>query len=217
MDPDDNDLLRPVARSSGPMAWLQWYGTGRVLTICVVVCTVVLGGWWVLRPTPLPVETRIPLAATRASTTTSTPSGTGVAHGTSVVVDIVGAVLRPGLYHVADGARVDDLVRLAGGSTGDADLERVNTARRVVDGEQVVIPRKGDPVETSSEPATFPVHLNSATESDLDRLPGVGPATAAAIIAFRSQHGPFTSVDQLAQVRGIGAAKLDAIRQMVAV
>lgn len=213
---DNHELLRPEPRTGGLLAWVHWYGVGRIVASCAVVVTVVVGSWWLVRPTPLPVETRIPLAASHAGATSTTPFASGSAVATPIVVDIVGAVRVPGLYHVADGARVDDLVRLAGGSAADADLEHVNVARRVVDGEQVVIPRRGDPVAATSEPATFPVHVNSATANDLDRLPGVGPATAAAIIAYRSIHGPFTSIDQLGKVRGIGVSKLDAIRQMVA-
>lgn len=223
MESNQNEVQRPAPRATGLAAWVQWYGLGRVVTVCTVVCAVVAGGWWLLRPTPLPVETRIPIAATRegsasaghaagvATTHTSTTFST-----TAIVVDIVGAVHSPGLYHLIDGSRVDDLVRLAGGVTAEADLEHLNLARRVADGEQIVIPRRGDPVVSTEAPASFPVHVNSATVDDLDRLPGVGPATAAAIVAYRTQHGPFTSLDQLAQVRGIGAAKLDAIRPMVA-
>jgi len=137
-----------------------------------------------------------------------------------VYVDVVGAVRRPGLYRVADGARVADAVARAGGPTAKAQLELVNLAARVADGEQVVVPRRGAvPVAATGGAAgapSGPVHLNSATVEQLDELPGVGPVTAQKIVAYREAHGGFASVDELDAVPGIGPARLADLRELVA-
>ena len=143
-----------------------------------------------------------------------------------VVVDVVGAVRRPGLYRLAQGARVADAVARAGGSTRKADLSLVNLAALVSDGEQVVVPRRGAAMAGAGAAAggasgiagipTGPVHLNSATVEQLDALPGVGPVTAQKILDYRQKHGAFTSVDELDAVSGIGPARLDQLRDLVA-
>jgi competence protein ComEA len=143
-----------------------------------------------------------------------------------VVVDVVGAVRRPGLYRLEQGARVADAVARAGGSTRKADLSLVNLAALVSDGEQVVVPRRGAAPSGAGAAAggasgiagipTGPVHLNSATLEQLDALPGVGPVTAQKILDYRQKHGAFTSVDELDAVSGIGPARLDQLRDLVA-
>lgn len=137
-----------------------------------------------------------------------------------VYVDIVGAVRRPGLYRVRSGARVADAVAHAGGPTRKADLQLVNLAALVADGEQVVVPLRGAGGAPAAAPPgsapTGPVHLNSATLEQLDALPGVGPVTAQKIIDFRTQHGGFDSVDDLDAVPGIGPARLADLRPLVA-
>jgi competence protein ComEA len=135
-----------------------------------------------------------------------------------IYVDVVGAVRRPGLYRLADGARVADAVARAGGPTAKAQLELVNLAARIADGEQVVVPRRGAaPAVSSGSGATSgPVHLNSATLEQLDALPGVGPVTAQKIVTYREQHGGFGSVDELDAVPGIGPARLEDLRGLVA-
>jgi competence protein ComEA len=131
-----------------------------------------------------------------------------------VVVHVAGAVRRPGVYRLRSGARVRDAVARAGGAGRGADPGAVNLAAKVADGQQVVVPRRtpaapGGPAATST---AGPVSLNAATAEQLDGLDGVGPATAAKIIAWRTQHGGFASVDDLAQVPGIGPKKLEALR-----
>ena len=137
-----------------------------------------------------------------------------------VVIDVVGAVRRPGLYRLAQGARVADAVRRAGGATRRADLSLVNLAQLVADGEQVVVPRRGAAAApggtAAAAPATGPVHLNSATAEQLDALPGVGPVTAQKIVDYRAKHGAFSSVDALDAIPGIGPARLDQLRDLVA-
>jgi competence protein ComEA len=143
-----------------------------------------------------------------------------------VVVHVVGAVRRPGLYRLREGSRIADALSRAGGATRKADLALVNLAAPVADGVQVVVPRRlptapaGAPASTASgtpgATAQGPVHLNTATLEQLDALPGVGPVTAQKILDYRQQNGGFASVDELDAVPGIGPARLDQLRESVA-
>ena len=138
-----------------------------------------------------------------------------------LVVHVVGAVRRPGLYRLRSGARIADAVRRAGGSTHKANLEAINLAAPIEDGLQVVVPRvapapagggaTNDPAATQG-----PIHLNTATLEQLDTLPGIGPVTAQKILDWREQHGAFTSVDDLDAIPGIGPARLEQLRDLVA-
>jgi competence protein ComEA len=139
-----------------------------------------------------------------------------------VVVHIVGAVRRPGLYRLADGSRIADAVRRAGGATAKADLELVNLAAPLVDGAQVVVPRHAAPAPAGStaEPDApgapgAKVSLNRAGAEELDALPGVGPTTAQKILAYRQEHGAIGSVDELDAIPGIGPARLEQLRDLV--
>jgi competence protein ComEA len=142
-----------------------------------------------------------------------------------LVVHVVGAVRRPGLYRLVHGARIADAVRRAGGATRRADLSLVNLAAQVSDGSQVVVPRR-EVVESGAASESGesgvggapggPVHLNTATLDELDALPGVGPVTAQKILDYREQHGAFSSVDDLDAIPGIGPARLEQLRELVA-
>lgn len=135
-------------------------------------------------------------------------------------VNVVGAVRRPGLYRLKDGSRVADAVTRAGGPTPKAQIELLNLAARIADGEQIVVPRRGlaGPAAgaTGGAAAAGPAHLNSATLEQLDALPGVGPVTAQKILDYRQQHGAFGSVDELDAISGIGPARLEQLRGLVA-
>jgi competence protein ComEA len=139
-----------------------------------------------------------------------------------LVVHVVGAVRRPGLYRLGQGERIADALTRAGGATRAADLTAVNLAAPLADGEQVVVPRKVAPLPGGTGPAggspapSGPVHLNTATLEALDALPGVGPVTAQKILDYRTAHGAFSSVDELDAVPGIGPARLDDLRKLVA-
>jgi competence protein ComEA len=139
------------------------------------------------------------------------------------VVYVTGAVRRPGVYRLPAGARVQEALRRAGGPTAGADASAVNLAAKVADGQQILVPERaragvaGVPAAAGGAAGpTAPVSLNAATADQLDQLDGVGPATAAKIIAWRTANGGFASVDDLAQVAGIGPKKLEALRPQVA-
>jgi competence protein ComEA len=139
-----------------------------------------------------------------------------------VVVDVVGAVRRPGLYRLEQGSRIADAVARAGGATGKADLAQVNLAAPLADGEQVVVPKRGAPgavgsgADAGGGASTGPVHLSTATLDQLDSLPGIGPVTAQKILDYRAKHGAFSSVDELDAVPGIGPSRMDQLRDLVA-
>ncbi len=138
-----------------------------------------------------------------------------------LVVDVAGAVRRPGLYRLRSGSRIDDAIASAGGPTAKAQLDAVNLAAPVADGEQIVVPGRGaGGVAAASPPAagsspSAPLDLNTATADQLDSLPGIGPVTAQKILDYRQAHGPFRSVPELEGVPGIGAGRLAQLKGLV--
>ena len=124
--------------------------------------------------------------------------------------------MRPGLYHLAAGTRIADAVAAAGGLSRKADATLVNLAAPLADGEQVLVPVRGAAATAGGAPSpTAPVDLNTATADQLDALPGIGPATAQKIIAYRQAHGPFRAIDELEGVPGIGPSKLAQLQGLV--
>ncbi|MGI9612652.1 MAG: helix-hairpin-helix domain-containing protein [Acidimicrobiales bacterium] len=189
--------------------------------------------WWLGRPGPVaPVEARIP----QVSNVPAQPEGPSTATVASVssdieeeldelLVHVAGAVHRPGIVTLDAGSRIGDAVAAAGGPTPDADVHRLNLAAPVTDGLQVRVPVEGEPVaatgiapevasQSDGQPAR--IDVNSASEAELEALPGIGPSLAAAIAEWRRVNGPFTTVDDLLRVPGIGPAKLDGLVDHVA-
>ena len=137
-----------------------------------------------------------------------------------VVVDVVGAVRRRGVVRLPGQSRVRDAIRAAGGATAHANLDAINLAQLLADGEQIVVPTR-DAATRSVTPslttnAHAVLHLNSASAGELDALDGIGPALAQRIVDYRVAHGGFRSIDELDQVSGIGATRLEALRGHVA-
>jgi len=148
-----------------------------------------------------------------------------------VVVHVVGAVRRPGLYRLREGTRVADAVARAGGPAKGANLGGLNLAAPLVDGTQILVPSRirtaepavgggstgaaGGTAASGSGPPTVKVSLSSATAEELDALPGVGPVTAQKILDYRAAHGPFASVDELDEVPGIGPTRIEQLRDLV--
>lgn len=222
----------------------RWRGTDLRARVALAATGVVVlaATWWLVRPADRPpIEDLLPRAvasgaptpspsvAGTAGSTAGDASGSAASGAIGLVVHVVGAVQAPGVVRLATGARVLDAVAAAGGLRADADPQRVNLAAKLVDGQRVLVPVVGQPVPDSvADPAPggaaiptpspdAPLNLNEATAAQLDALPGVGPATAAAIVAHRTQNGPFRTVDALGDVRGIGPAKLEQLRPLVAV
>jgi competence protein ComEA len=145
---------------------------------------------------------------------------------TAALVHVAGAVRHPGVYKLHDGDRVKDAVARAGGARAGADVNAINLAAKVADGQQVVVPRRGAAAPAAGEATVGtsagdagatqpPVSLNSATAEQLDTLDGVGPATAQKILDYRREHGGFRSIDDLGEVPGIGPKRLAALRGKV--
>jgi len=233
---------RPLPRrpaSEIAHAWLDWVGLSRVLLTAIAVAVVVFGAVWLLRAPAPTTEAGLPFATTPAlpppDATTPRPASSVAVVTTqtqpiALVVHVAGAVVAPGVYELSPPARVADAVAAAGGPSLDGDLDGINMAAALADGQRVYVPATGE-VDPASVPsggggaaeaqapgatvAPGPIDLNTATAGELEQLPGVGPATAAAIIDDRERNGPFASVDDLDRVPGIGPAKLEAIRASV--
>jgi competence protein ComEA len=139
--------------------------------------------------------------------------------GEDVVVDVTGGVAQPGVYRLPTGSRVNDAVQRAGGATANAELEQINLAARLADGQQVVVPsRAKSPAgvaagAASADSVTGPISLGTATLEELDTIEGIGPVTAQSILDYRDQHGGIASIDQLDEIDGIGPATMDALRE----
>jgi competence protein ComEA len=154
-------------------------------------------------------------------TTGSGSFGVQAEGGQDVVVDLAGAVAKPGVYRLPAGSRVNDAIERAGGATAKAEAEAINLAARLSDGQQVVLPSRvrspaglaasADASATGADTAG-PISLGTASVDELDTIEGIGPVTAQQIIDFRDQHGGIASVDQLDQISGIGPATMDALR-----
>lgn len=138
-------------------------------------------------------------------------SGASAEKFSALVVHVAGAVRRPGVVRLRDGDRVGDAISAAGGASSKADLNAVNLALRLSDGQQVIVPASGV-VTTGGGGATGPVSLSAATVDQLDELEGVGPGLAEKIVAYRTEHGGFRSVDELGEVPGIGDKRLESLR-----
>ena len=230
----------------------KWFGVSRLIGSVLSVCFVGVAGWWLVRVPPPPPEANLSFASTTVvSSSAFDPSvvgaggagasnigGAGGAGIASVVtpqtitVHVAGAVKNPGVYRLKYGARVNDGVIAAGGATSVANLDVINLATVLNEGEQIYVPKRGEKPHTitnrpqsgggagggatggaggGASGATQIININLASATELEQLPGVGPATAKAIVAYREKNGAFLRVEDLLKVRGIGPAKLSEI------
>ncbi|MEZ5406456.1 MAG: ComEA family DNA-binding protein [Acidimicrobiales bacterium] len=256
---DPWDRISLVERFVDPRVLaVPWRDRPRLLAGAgLAVAAIVALGWWLGRPSSAgPIDEAIPFASAPAADAGSSaplsaggggsgggagppgPTGTAPAPGTGtdvpapvdLVVHVAGAVIRPGIVHLAAGARVVDAIDAAGGAADGADLDQLNLAAPLGDGVQVRVPREGEtlvaPISPApaapggggpGAPAPAVVDLNRATAAELEQLPGIGPSLAAAIVTWRTEHGPFKRVDDLLDVPGIGPAKMTTLGDRVTV
>jgi competence protein ComEA len=206
-------------------AWIDWFGITRLFAAAAAVVVVVGGAWLLVRTPPPAAEATLPVTSGSAPSSTLAVPITAFATDASVfVVHVAGAVAVPGVYDVRGPARVVDAIEAAGGPALEAELDSLNLAAPLVDGQRVYVPVVGEIVVAAADEsgnaelsASGPIDLNTTTAAELEQLPGVGPATATAIVEHRDENGPFASVENLTDVKGIGPAKLDAIRDLVRV
>ena len=187
----------------------------RLLLAAIVLVLLLLAARYLL-----PAGTTTP-AAPLPPPPNQGPGATGTS-AARVVVHVVGAVRQPGLYRLSQGTRIADAIARAGGASPKAALAQVNLAAPLADGEQIVVPTRGQAAlapagsaGASGGAADAPVQLSTATLEQLDTLPGVGPATAQKILDYRTKHGAFSSVDELDAVPGIGPKRLEQLRDLV--
>ena len=219
-------------------AHIKWFGVSRLVGSVVSVVLVACAGWWLVQVPPPPPEaalgfapslTSVPVVSKSVAVGDALPNA-NVNVPQFLIVHIAGAVKSPGVYRLRQGARVNDGVDAAGGATTTADLDSVNLATLLNEGEQIYIPKRGekprtittrpqlsvggavsDGVISGGDVATRLININLASATELEQLPGVGPATAKAIVAYREKYGVFNTLEDLLKVRGIGPAKLSEI------
>ncbi|WP_455709625.1 helix-hairpin-helix domain-containing protein [Micromonospora sediminicola] len=234
-DPDSSEARSPGEPTRGPASRLPGPGAfdpGRrgVRALAAVAALVVLAAalWaWRSRPTAEPVGPVPPAGvageATREAAGATTEAAAPAAPSGQVVVAVAGKVRRPGLVRLPAGARLADAVEAAGGALPGVDVALLNPARKVTDGELILVGVTAPPGQPAPAPAAGgtgpagPVNLNSATLAQLDALPGVGPVLAQRILDHREQHGGFRSVSDLRQVEGIGDARYEQLKDLVTV
>lgn len=222
--------------SVGSEQRLRWEpGRPGALAMCLVAVLAALlatGVTWWSRPTPSTVDEVNAAQASAAQATgdsrrtdgerptvSSTGPDAGSGSGSTLVVSVIGQVHQPGLVSVASGARVADAIAAAGGALPEADLSSVNLARLVVDGEQIAVGIPGSALPDGGDPADSGglINLNTASQAELEELPGIGPVLAQRIIEFRADNGGFTAVEQLREVSGIGPTVFEDIVDLVTV
>ena len=213
------EWLESLADRLGVSVWSFVVGT-------VAVAAAGVGGWWAFAaPAPPPVEQILPRVDIVGPAVTASESSAAAQR--LVVVHVAGAVVRPGVHELDEGSRVIDAIEAAGGLTTDADRERLNLAAPVVDGQRVWVPRFGEDepevvpvsggIDGSSGDVGGVVNVNTADRAALETLPGVGPSIAAAIIRYRDDEGPYTRVEDLLGVAGIGPSRLAQLADLVTV
>jgi competence protein ComEA len=235
------DPARP--QSIAPLAerFAYWRRDPRLVTAGLALVALAAGAWWIRLSVSEPSGATAKAKPTQATTNRAHTSGTTVAARVTTttagvfVVDVVGAVHHAGVVSLPVSARVVDAVNAAGGALPNADLDRINLAAHLVDGMRIAVPRRGvasDPAGPTSDPGggggsgqagggtptpSAPLDLNTATETQLEALPGIGPSLAQAIVAERDREGGFHSVDDLRRVRGIGDVRFAQLRPLVTV
>ena len=221
---------------------LKWFGFSRMIGSVLSVAFVGIAGWWLVQVPPPPPEASLSFASTTVAANATIGVGASSINTTPqiITVHVAGAVKNPGVYRLKYGSRINDGLFAAGGATGAANLDVINLATVLNEGEQIYVPKRGEkPHVITNRPqaggaggvggvsgggvgaagaggaansaTSQQININLASVVELEQLPGVGPATAKAIVAYREKFGAFLKVEDLLKVRGIGPAKLSEI------
>jgi len=192
----------------------EWLARYRGYILIVLLNLIILGVVVVFLTRPEPKTIAV---------TPATPLPEPTPAPARIMVYVSGAVQSPGVYELPDGTRVDDAVKAAGGPAADADLARINLAKRLRDEEQVYVPRVGEvnppvpPAGTAGGSSGGKVNINTATAAELETLPGIGPALAQRIVDYRTANGPFARVEDIKKVSGIGDKMFERIKDLITV
>jgi len=183
----------------------------QIAVLVILITGALVGGYFILRPAPRP-------AGVFQSLEEETAVDTGQRGRSELTVHVAGSVSHPGVVLLEEGDRVIDAIVAAGGPLPEADLERLNLAQVVQDGQKITVPVEGAVENTHvdiTDGAGERINLNTSSRSELEELPGIGPTLAERIIAYREKKGGFSSVEELKQVSGIGEKKFEEIRDMI--
>ncbi len=202
-------------RANGNGDGRQWSLTALVaaLSVLLTIALLYIAFLRTRQPATAPIQILPPPpTATRSPTATPAPLN----------VYVTGAVNRPGVVLVAPDARVEEAVAAAGGPAADADLGQLNMAAALFDGQHLRVPAEGEtpvlaPMEPDGAAGVRPININSATAGELTALPGVGEVTAAKIVAYRQEHGPFYQIEEIMEVPGIAEGKFDGFKELITV
>ena len=217
---------------------LKWFGISRMIGSVLSVAFVGVAGWWLVQVPPPPPEASLSFASTTVAANATGGASTSSINTTPqiITVHVAGAVKNPGVYRLKYGSRINDGLVAAGGATSAANLDVINLATVLNEGEQIYVPKRGEKPHVitnrpqaggaggvggaagaggiggaTSSASSQQININLASVVELEQLPGVGPATAKAIVAYREKFGAFLKVEDLLKVRGIGPAKLSEI------
>jgi competence protein ComEA len=209
-----------------PMVQWEWDFTSREkkwmivsggLALALIVCLV-----WIWKQDETPKESAAPLTPYQpAEADASDSPDTAGEKNPWIMIDVKGAVKKPGIYRLDPESRVHDAILKAGGARSDADLDQVNLAGRLTDGKVVYIPKKGETLQGTAwmnPPADGTggkININSATAEELQQLNGVGAKKAQAIVSYREENGPFQSIEEISNVPGIGEKTLEQFRDQI--
>lgn len=225
---------------------LKWFGASRMIGSVLSVAFVGVAGWWLVQTPPPPPEASLSFASTTVATSATIGVSASSINATPpiITVHVAGSVKNPGVYRLKYGSRINDGIVAAGGATSAANLDVINLATVLNEGEQIYVPKRGEKPHTitdrpqlgggggaagglngvggatggatgvggaTSSAVPQLININLASVVELEQLPGVGPATAKAIVSYREKNGAFLKVEDLLKVRGIGPAKLSEI------
>ncbi|MFZ9636869.1 MAG: helix-hairpin-helix domain-containing protein, partial [Ilumatobacteraceae bacterium] len=225
---------------------LKWFGASRMIGSVLSVAFVGVAGWWLVQTPPPPPEASLSFASTTVATSATIITSAPIVNATPqiITVHVAGSVKNPGVFRLKYGSRINDGIVAAGGATSAANLDVINLATVLNEGEQIYVPKRGEKPHTitdrpqlggaggaagglngvggatggatgvggaTSSAVPQLININLASVVELEQLPGVGPATAKAIVAYREKNGAFLKVEDLLKVRGIGPAKLSEI------